>query len=201
MPVNRTGFAPSTTAPDARTPEAGPSSVNGASDGPAAKHQVWCSADVPVGAARCPRCGVWQPHNRGALNVGQHSAQFWRDADDQRVQIVSDVLKSAGFADTTAAPITMRIAADALAQSMLIRDAAFARLSDAGGPLTSADRTRRAFNVWESASAAVERCLKLLGRANATTQPSTPDLASWLAESEDVQTSAPSALDEEGDDA
>jgi len=52
------------------TPE--PAAPNGADNGavpgtvkPAA-HQPWCSADVPAGAERCPRCKAWQPDNLAA---------------------------------------------------------------------------------------------------------------------------------------
>jgi len=46
---------------------------------------------------------------------------------------------------------------------VLIRDAAYDRLTRLGGPMSSADRARRAFTVWESAAAGVERHVKLLG--------------------------------------
>jgi hypothetical protein len=176
-----------------------PSAANGSATGPAAKrkrkrrrtripstrpnHQSWCTEEVPPGAERCPNCGGWQPANHGALLVGQHSAHFWREADEARRAIVRSVISSAGHTESSA-PRTLTIAADALAQATLLRDAAFARIVEAGGPLTSADRTRRAFNVWEAASAAVERYLRLFGRARATTEP-TPSLDEWLEEGDD----------------
>lgn len=43
---------------------------------PAARHQPWCDADVPTDASRCPRCGVWQPLNRGAWKTGASSRQL-----------------------------------------------------------------------------------------------------------------------------
>ena len=42
------------------------------------RHQSWCSAEVPPGAAHCPRCGCWQPANRGAWKTGLTSAQVRR---------------------------------------------------------------------------------------------------------------------------
>ena len=162
-----------------------PSGTNSTDDGAAAgaRHQAWCTAPIPPGASRCPRCGVWQMANRGALVAGQHSAQFWREADETRRAIVESVITSAGHT-TENAPRTLTIAAEALAQATLLRDAAFARIVEAGGPLTSADRARRAFNVWESASAAVERYLRLFGRAKVNTER-VPTLDEWLAEGDD----------------
>jgi hypothetical protein len=41
-----------------------------------ARHQPWCTADVPTGADRCPTCNVWQPSNTGAWKTGAFSRQL-----------------------------------------------------------------------------------------------------------------------------
>ena len=55
------------------------------------------------------------------------------------------------------------IAADGLAQAMLVRDSAYLRMVEAGGPLTSSGRTRRAFLVWTAALDRTEKHLRLIG--------------------------------------
>jgi hypothetical protein len=61
------------------------------------------------------------------------------------------------------APRALLVAADGLAQAVLVRDSAFARVVQQGGPLTSTGRTRRAFQVWTAALDRVERHLRLVG--------------------------------------
>ena len=69
---------------------------------------------------------------------------------------------NAGHTDIDA-PEALRRVADGLGQSVLIRDSAFARVAEAGGPLTSSDRARRAFDVWFKATTAVERHARTIG--------------------------------------
>lgn len=72
------------------------SAASGTADGPC--HQPWCSAEVPAGASRCPRCNVWQPANSGALRDGVRRfetrgvlpADLRVSVDDFRDQVVLD---------------------------------------------------------------------------------------------------------------
>ena len=82
------GPAASDVAPSSQLPASGQSA--------GARHQPWCAADVPPGAGRCPRCGVWQPANFGALKTGLHTRRTIETADalaalaEQRQEIERD---------------------------------------------------------------------------------------------------------------
>jgi hypothetical protein len=111
---------------------------------------------------RCAN-GHLLPENTASLLVGERSVQFWAAAEDAHREIVTQALADAGHTPACA-PRTLTITAEGLAQATLLRDSAYDRLKRLGGPLSSSnDRARRAFTVWESAAASVERHVKLLG--------------------------------------
>jgi hypothetical protein len=87
---------------------------------------------------------------------------FWAAVDGARNDIRRALISDQGLTEIDA-PRALLAIADGFAQATFIRDSAFQRITEAGGPLTSADRGRRAFAVWESASASVERHARLLG--------------------------------------
>jgi hypothetical protein len=129
---------------------------NGPDSAPVCK----CGSTVRKGE-RCDR-GHLLRNNAAALIVGERSMQFWAQAAEAHREITSQTIADAGHT-TDDAPATLTITARGLAQAVLIRDAAYERLHRLGGPLSSKDRARRAFTVWESAAASVERHVKLLG--------------------------------------
>jgi len=94
--------------------------------------------------------------------VGNDSAHFWTAVDAVRAEIRTGAIKDSGHTEIDA-PRALYAVCDGLAQSVLVRDSAFERVKRAGGPLTSNDRERRAFAVWESASASVVTHARLLG--------------------------------------
>lgn len=100
--------------------------------------------------------------NRAALVVGQHSAEFWAQQAEVRAQLVTTILTDAGYTEADA-PAALKLAADGIAQAALLRDSAFARVVESGGPLTTRGRARRAFSVWLLASDRLERHLRLVG--------------------------------------
>src|SRR5262245_46877438 len=120
----------------------------------------------PLGeAGRAPdrdSSGRFVRGNKVALVVGQHSRSFWNAQEAARRDIVEAVIGDAGHTPDDA-PRALLLAADGIAQAMLLRDAAFLRLVESGGPMTSAGRTRRAFVVWQSAVDRRERHLRLVG--------------------------------------
>jgi hypothetical protein len=59
-------------------------------------------------------------------------------------------------------------------QAILIRDSAFQRIADAGGPMTTNERSRRCFTVWQAASDRAERLLKLVGLQRQPRQADVP---------------------------
>lgn len=97
-----------------------------------------------------------------ALNTGQRSAIAQAATEAVRSEISAAVLRDAGYTEQDA-PEALRRVADGLAQSVLVRDSAFARVAEAGGPLTSSDRARRAFDVWLRTAQAVERMARTIG--------------------------------------
>ena len=100
--------------------------------------------------------------NHEGLIVGHTSEKFWLEHAEARRDLQRAFIEDAGHT-LGSAPQALKVAADGLAQSVLIRDSAFAKLADHGGPLTSAGRARRAFAVWSASLDKTERHLRLLG--------------------------------------
>ncbi|MCH7667135.1 MAG: hypothetical protein IH936_14550 [Acidobacteria bacterium] len=101
--------------------------------------------------------------NRLAVVTGHRSVQFWRDHAQARREIVESVIADAGHGSDGSAPRALELAADGVAQAALVRDSAYHRMVEAGGPLTSSGRTRRAFEVWVRAMDRLERHLRMVG--------------------------------------
>jgi hypothetical protein len=87
---------------------------------------------------------------------------FWQAHENARREIRQDVLADVGYTEAEA-PRTLGIAVESIAQATLIRDSAYIRLVEAGGPLASSGRVRRAFVVWSAAVDRLERHLRLVG--------------------------------------
>lgn len=123
-------------------------------------------ASEPIGAVGLTTgrdaAGRFAAGNSAALVTGASSPAFWANVDGARREIAAAVVSDAGFAEIDA-PRALQLAADGLAQAALMRDAAFARVVEAGGPMTTAGRTRRAFVVWQAATDRLERHLRLVG--------------------------------------
>jgi hypothetical protein len=131
---------------------------------------------VGEGTASSCRCGAG-PHpeldgrcaaghvvrgNGLALLTGESSSQFWAEHAEAHRERADAVIADAGHTRTDA-PRALTIAADSIAQATLIRDSAYLRLAESGGPLASSGRVRRAFAVWATAVDRVERHLRLVG--------------------------------------
>jgi hypothetical protein len=136
------------------------------------------------------RQGRFRRGNRAALLVGAQSAAFWLAADTARREIRKAIIDDKGYGSETEAPRAVVIAADGLAQATLVRDSAFLRMLESGGPLSSAGRPRRAFTVWSVSGDRVERCLRLLGLQRAPARPVTID--EWLTTREEREPAAES---------
>lgn len=122
---------------------------------------------------RCAR-GHGMSGNGLALVTGERSAVFWSAAEGLRSEIREAAIADAGHSHEDA-PRTLLVAADGLAQAVLMRDAAYLRAVEQGGPMSSDSRARRAWAVWESAAAIVERHVKTLGLKRTGRQlPKTP---------------------------
>jgi hypothetical protein len=106
--------------------------------------------------------GRFLPGNRAAILTGKDSVSFWEEQAGARREIAEAVLRDAGHTSDDA-PKALELAAQGLAQAVLIRDAAFHRILESGGPLTNHGRARRAFTAWMAATDRVERLLRLCG--------------------------------------
>jgi hypothetical protein len=114
-----------------------------------------------VGADRGPD-GRFQRGNGAAVVVGAHSAAFWAAQESARRAFVTQVLADHGFAADDA-PGALVAAAEGAAQAVLLRDAAFLRVAETGGPTSLRGRRRAAFNVWLDACDRFERLVRVLG--------------------------------------
>jgi hypothetical protein len=135
------------------------------------------NGDVGVGPDR-DSAGRFVPGNKAALVVGSRSVAFWSAQADARREIEAAVIADAGHA-VEDAPKALQIAAATIAQAVLVKDAAFLRLVESGGPMTSAGRTRRAYAVWLSATDRVERQLRLVGLKRLPKPSASP--LDWIA--------------------
>jgi hypothetical protein len=146
-------------------------SETGTSDGvagPFGAVGVPTAASCRCGAAAHPelegRCaaGHVTSGNGLAVVVGVNSGAFWQAHHQARQDLRSAILSDAGYT-TDDAPRALAIAAESIAQATLIRDSAYLRLAEAGGPLAASGRVRRAFHAWVQASDRLERYLRLVG--------------------------------------
>ena len=121
---------------------------------------------VPLGAdgsdADRDGRGRFVPGNTANMVVGERSRRFWHEHELVRQEIRLGILTDQGHTPDDA-PRALVVAADGMAQAQILRDAAYDRLVEVGGPLTSHGRARRAFTVWLAAADRVERHVRLVG--------------------------------------
>jgi hypothetical protein len=161
--------------------------------------------DPPIGADgpdadRDQTTGKFRPGNKAALIVGHRSTAFWTAHASALQEIAAATIADAGHTQDDA-PRALRLAADGIAQASLLRDSAFLRVVESGGPLTSSGRTRRAFAVWMAASDRLEKHLRLVGLKRIP-KPA-PSLDAYLKHryaTQDATPARPEAHDQPGDD-
>ena len=119
------------------------------------------AAPHPDDPNRCEK-GHMSRGNQAALVVGHRSVRFWQEHAAAQREIRDSIILDAGH-EPTDAPRALVLAADGAAQASLIRDAAFVRIVEAGGPLTSKQKLRQAFKVWCAAHDRTEKHLRLVG--------------------------------------
>lgn len=115
--------------------------------------------------------------NVAALVAGEHCEAFWAAQEGARREIIDTVVRDAGHVPGDA-PEALRLAAESVAQATLLRDSAYRRLVESGGPMTANGRTRRAFTVWLAAIDRLERHLRLVGLERAGRRA--PSIADYL---------------------
>lgn len=106
--------------------------------------------------------GRFTTGNRAAVVHGARSARFWNSASGALAALRRQVLSDLGH-DANDAPAALSAAVDGLAQAVMLRDSAFARIAESGGPTTLRGRRRAAFRVWQEAADRVERHARLVG--------------------------------------
>lgn len=157
---NRAGVEPGST----RDRVCEPIGDNGHDNGTETVEAWTCSCGAgehPELAGRCA-AGHVREGNTLAVVTGSRSAAFWkRNADVLRE--ISDGLVVDQGVDLDNAPGALVAVADGLAQSILIRDAAFQRIQAEGGPMSSSGKARASFRIWKDAHSRVESHAKLLG--------------------------------------
>ena len=164
--------------PDARgTAETEPPPSPSGDDGAEAADCRCGQSQHPEDPQRC-RGGHLLPGNQAALVTGERSRAFWREHAKARRELREAIITDAGHDPEDSPPRALELAADSVAQAALVQGAAYQRMLEAGGPLTSAGRTRRAFAVWVQATDRLERHLRLVGLKSAP-KP-TPSLAEYL---------------------
>lgn len=110
--------------------------------------------------------------NTAAVVTGARSLQFWAAAEAHRQAIRAGILADKGFAREQDAPVALRLAADGAAQAQLVRDSAFARMIEDGGPLSGTGRERGPHKIFATNSDRVLRHVQAIGfdRVAQTTQ-------------------------------
>jgi hypothetical protein len=120
------------------------------------QHDTQTAPIGEVGLRERDAKGRWKPGNQARLLVGERSIAFWTSQEAVRREMVDAVLRDLGTTREDAS-VAVLACADSLAQACLVRDSAFLRLAENGGPLSASDRARRSFVVW---AAAFDRALK-----------------------------------------
>lgn len=110
---------------------------------------------------RCVK-GHVMPGNVLALVVGQRSAQLWAAEAQARKEVADAVIADAGFRPGEE-PRALAMAAQSLAQALMVQTSAYLRMAEEGGPLSASSRARRAFGVWLAATATIEKHLRIVG--------------------------------------
>lgn len=117
----------------------------------------------PQGRDHCESCGAFLPANTAGLVVGHRGYRFWQQHDQLYRGLQEEVARDLGHDGLDDAPAAARSAIAGLVQALIIRDSAYRRVVEDGGPLTSKGRTRRAAKVQESYDRRVEAWVRRLG--------------------------------------
>lgn len=100
--------------------------------------------------------------NMAAATAGHRSVRFWEAHEEDHRERVRAVLVARGEDPQDPDP-GMLAAAQGFAQAVIVRDSAYLRMAQEGGPLSSSGKVRRVFVVWKEASDKVLYHLAKLG--------------------------------------
>lgn len=123
-----------------------------------------CKCGAPPHEEREDMCarGHFIQGNVAAVVSGSRSVQFWEEHDADKRERVREVLVARGEDPKDPDP-GMLAAAQGFAQSCIVRDSAYYRMAQEGGPLSSSGKVRRVFVVWKESADKVLRHLEKLG--------------------------------------
>ncbi len=118
---------------------------------------------LPSGDDGRDTAGRFVRGNQAATITGARSIAFWREAEAAKYELAAAVCRDLGHAGLEDAPVTVRQTALGLAQAAIVRDSAWQRLIENGGPLTGKDRERGAHRIWAGNADRVLRHTSTLG--------------------------------------
>jgi hypothetical protein len=119
------------------------------------------SGDVESRADHDPASGRFTRGNRAALVTGARSAALWTAIDATLQARQAALIADQGFTLETA-PRALLTVTRRLVEAEAIAESGFARIGEAGGPMTDSDRVRRCVAVWQAGCDRVERLTRLL---------------------------------------
>jgi hypothetical protein len=135
--------------------------------------------------------------NTVALVTGERSRAFWMAAEGQRRETRQALLQQRGHTEADAPPALVLLC-DGAAQACLVRDGAFNRLVESGGPTTTRGRHRAIVKTWESASDRAMKHLQAIGLdAHESDEPF--NLNAWIDAKLAAQEAAGEATDDGND--
>lgn len=190
MPVDRVGLldAPSSAAlAEPAAPAAEPFGDHGVS--PALEARCSCGRSRhATDPTRCAGGHPWRGLPGPALIVGATSAHFWAAAEALVAERRRAYLHQCGYREADA-PRDLADISTGLAQAVLMRDSAFARIADSGGPTTIQGRTRAAYPVWKDTGDSVLRHSKAI-REYPPAHAGPPSIVATLAALHDSHTAS-----------
>jgi hypothetical protein len=130
---------------------------------PSASHCKCGEPQSPRDPSRCARGHVWIGATGPALTHGAHSRVVWQHEAEARRAIVAAILSDAGYTDADAAPRALVVECEGIAQAVLLRDSAYRRMVEAGGPLSANERRRHAYDIWLTSGDRVDRGVRVVG--------------------------------------
>lgn len=122
-----------------------------------------CGRESPAGTVNCPGGCGFLPANPAGLVVGHRGRHFWREHDRMYRGTCEEIAVDLGHDSYDDAPAAARAAISGLAQAVLVRDSAYRRVVEDGGPLSSKGRVRRAAKVQQDYDRRAESWARQLG--------------------------------------
>lgn len=138
-----------------------PSSMNGhetATD-------TGCKCGAPAHAELPDRCaaGHVTKGNTAAMVTGERSSSFWLEHDRHYRELLDELAADIGHDSYEDAPAAARGAFDGLAQALILRDSAYRRTVENGGPVMPSGRPRRVAKFQQEMDRRAEAWCRQLG--------------------------------------